>query len=300
MKSPIENQALNSIADQISIQTNSRFSVKTVTPIIGGDINRAFRLEGAAQTYFVKLNNVHTLDMFQAEFAGLQALAATQTLLIPTPIICGQTDTASFLVLEYLQLHRGSAQSDSVLGQQLAHLHLQPQPYFGWHRNNTIGSTEQLNPQSINWIEFWRKSRLEFQLNLVIANGHSKKLASLGALLSEHLADFFTGYSPQPSLSHGDLWSGNAAVNVDNKPVIFDPACYYGDRETDLAMTELFGGFGQNFYAAYNDVWQLDSGYQTRKQLYNLYHVLNHAVMFGGSYISQAEMMMQNLVQEVL
>jgi len=293
------HQALNSIASQISLITHKPFSIQTIIPVTGGDINRAFKLEGDRQTYFVKLNEVHRVDMFQAEFAGLQALAATQTLLVPTPILCGQTDTASFLALEYLQLHRGSPQSDRVLGQQLAHLHLQSQPYFGWHRDNTIGSTPQLNSPSKDWIAFWRTSRLEFQLKLVIAKGHGKTVASLGALLSERLEVFFAGYSPRPSLLHGDLWSGNAAVTVDNIPVIFDPACYYGDRETDLAMTELFGGFGRDFYAAYNDVWQLDSGYPVRKQLYNLYHVLNHAGMFGGSYVSQAETMMQYLLREM-
>lgn len=295
----LDKPTVKVIADQITFTTGRDFDIQTITSISGGDINAAYRLQSDTRNYFVKLNHVHTLDMFQAEFAGLQALAATQTLLVPTPILCGQTDTASFLVLEYLQLHRGSAQSDRVLGRQLAHLHLQSQPYFGWHRDNTIGLTPQLNSPSNDWIAFWRTSRLEFQLNLIIAQGYGKTLASLGALLSERLAVFFQGYTPSASLLHGDLWSGNAAVIAGNTPVIFDPACYYGDRETDLAMTELFGGFGRDFYAAYNDVWQLDSGYSVRKHLYNLYHILNHTVMFGGGYVSQAEKMMQHLLQEI-
>ena len=118
----------------------------------------------------------------------------------------------------------------------------------------------------------------------------------MGEKLCGRLDDFFTNYQPQASLLHGDLWGGNTAVNTENQPVIFDPACYYGDRETDLALTELFGGFGQDFYSAYNEVWRLDSGYKTRKTLYNLYHILNHVNLFGGGYASQAEQMMRQLL----
>jgi fructosamine-3-kinase len=294
-----DNQTAKEIAQQIELTTGHAFQIQAIHPISGGDINAAFKLEGKTENYFVKLNHPKMLAMFEAEFAGLTSLAQTNTVFVPRPIFYGNTDKVSFLVLEYLELHRTTALSERLLGQQLAQLHLQQQPYFGWHIDNTIGSTMQRNPQTKNWIEFWRKSRLDFQLQLVISNGYGKKLASLGEKLSEKLADFFDGYTPQPSLLHGDLWAGNVAATIGNQAVMFDPACYFGDRETDLAMTELFGGFGQDFYAAYNDVWQLDSGYQTRKSLYNLYHVLNHVNLFGSSYVSQAEKIMKNLLQEI-
>jgi protein-ribulosamine 3-kinase len=294
-----DNQTAKEIAQQIELTTGRAFQIQAIHPISGGDINAAFKLESKTENYFVKLNHPKMLTMFEAEFAGLTSLVQTNTVFVPRPIFYGNTDKVSFLLLEYLELHRTTAFSERLLGQKLAELHLQQQPYFGWHIDNTIGSTIQRNPQTKNWIEFWRKSRLDFQLQLAISNGYGKYLASLGEKLSEKLADFFDGYTPQPSLLHGDLWAGNVAAIIGNQPVMFDPACYFGDRETDLAMTELFGGFGQDFYAAYNDVWQLDSGYKTRKSLYNLYHVLNHVNLFGSSYVSQAEKIMNNLLQEI-
>ena len=290
-------KTFNVIAAEISAATKSHFEIKTTKSIAGGDINRAFLLQSENQRYFVKLNQPERLAMFKAEFSGLQALAKTKTILVPSPIICGQTQTASFLVLEYVELQRATAKSERLFGQQLAQLHLQKQPHFGWEINNMIGSTPQINTPTENWIEFWQKYRLGFQLKLVTQKGFGQKLERLGELLSERLADFFVDYRPPTSLLHGDLWGGNVAANSHNQPIIFDPACYYGDRETDLAMTELFGGFGRDFYAAYNDVWQLDSGYETRKKLYNLYHVLNHCVLFGGGYVAQAEKMMQDLLR---
>jgi protein-ribulosamine 3-kinase len=295
----LDTNTIKVIAEQISMVTGCDFQIQTTHSVSGGDINAAFRLQGASDSYFVKLNHADKHAMFQAEFAGLQALAETHTVTVPKPLAHGVTNDVSFLVLEHLVLNRLTGASEQVLGQQLAQLHLQRQPYFGWHIDNTIGSTPQVNSPTDDWIQFWRQSRLGFQLNLVISHGYGKRLATLGGLLSERLSDFFHGYTPLPSLLHGDLWAGNAASLAGHIPVVFDPACYFGDRETDLAMTELFGGFGHDFYAAYNDVWQLDAGYSVRRNLYNLYHVLNHVVLFGGGYVSQAEKMMQDLLREV-
>lgn len=292
------SQTFSAIAQQISNSTKQPFQIQTTKAISGGDINAAFLLEGENQFYFVKLNRVELVEMFAAEFDGLNELAQTKTIKTPRPITFGQTNENSFLVLEFIRFKRATPESDSLFGQQLAQLHLQKQPFFGWHIDNTIGSTHQSNARSENWVKFWHEQRLDFQLQLAAKKGYGSRLQSLGEKLCERLDDFFVDYKPQPSLLHGDLWSGNAAVDNENKPVIFDPACYYGDRETDLAMTELFGGFGQNFYAAYNDVWQLDAGYQTRKTLYNLYHILNHVNLFGGGYASQAVNMMQKLLAQ--
>jgi fructosamine-3-kinase len=286
------------IAQQISDATNTIFEIQTTQSISGGDINRAFLLQGKNARYFVKLNHANLIEMFAAEFAGLSELTQTKTVKVPTPITFGQTENTSFLVLEFLDLIRATPQSERLFGEQLAQLHLLKQPFFGWHINNTIGSTPQKNTRTANWVTFWAKNRLDFQLQLAAQKGYSSQLHTLGEKLLVRLDDFFVDYTPKPSLLHGDLWGGNVSATSQNIPVMFDPASYFGDRETDLAMTELFGGFSQNFYAAYNDVWQLDAGYKTRKTLYNLYHILNHVNLFGGVYAAQAQKMMQKLLAQ--
>jgi fructosamine-3-kinase len=178
-------------------------------------------------------------------------------------------------------------------------MHRQAQPYFGWRRDNTIGSTLQLNSSSDDWLTFWREQRLGFQLKLAANNGYGGSLQAKGERLCSDMAVFFEHYSPHPSLLHGDLWAGNAAVDKQGRPVVFDPACYYGDREADLAMTELFGGFSPDFYSAYQAEWPLDHGYSLRKTFYNLYHSLNHLNLFGGGYLRQAESMMAQLLAEI-
>jgi fructosamine-3-kinase len=239
------------ITKHIVAATGRAFTVRTVQPLSGGDINAAFRLQDGHNSYFVKLNRPALAAMFAAEFMGLQALARTHTLRVPEPVTHGQSDRHCFLVLEYLDLGRSSPVSERLLGQQLAFLHQQTQPYFGWHRDNTIGSTLQCNTQSNDWLSFWREQRLGFQLQLAAKNGYGGQLQRSGERLGSELAALFTDYTPAPSLLHGDLWAGNAATDKLGNPVVFDPACYYGDREADLAMTELFGGFSREFYMAY-------------------------------------------------
>jgi len=292
----MNTKTLTFVAEQISKATQNSFEIQTTKSISGGDINRAFLFQSKNARYFVKFNRAELVEMFAAEFAALTEIVQTKTVKVPAPITYGQTEHESFIVLEFVELKRASSQSERLLGEQLAKLHLQKQPFFGWQINNTIGSTPQPNLRSENWLDFWREQRLDFQLKLAAQKGYGSQLQSLGKKLSERLEDFFTDYTPQPSLLHGDLWGGNAAATPENQPIIFDPASYYGDRETDLAMTELFGGFGRDFFAAYNDIWQLDAGYKTRKNLYNLYHILNHVNLFGGGYASQAKNMMQQLL----
>jgi len=272
------------------------FKLLKAQPLSGGDINAAYRLQSAELSFFVKLNKTDLLPMFEAEAAGLEALAQTRSIRIPKFITCGQTSEHAFLVLEHIALHSLNARSEQLLGQQLAQQHLHKQPYFGWHRDNTIGSTAQINGQYHDWIKFWQEQRLGYQLNLAGAKGYGGNLQILGEKLCTGLEPLFSGYQPQPALVHGDLWGGNAAADEQGSPVIFDPACYFGDRETDLAMTELFGGFGPAFYQAYQAVYPLDSGYTRRKTLYNLYHVLNHLNLFGQSYLHQAENMLNKLL----
>lgn len=287
------------ITKHIVSVTGQAFTARSVQALSGGDINTAFRLQDAHKSYFVKLNRPERVSMFAAEFVGLQELARTKTLRVPQPVAYGQSDTHSFLVLEYLELDGSSPASDRLLGQQLSYLHQQAQPYFGWHRDNTIGSTLQRNTQTNDWVSFWHEHRLGFQLELAAKNGYNGRLQRTSERLCSELGMFFTDYMPTPALLHGDLWAGNVATDAQGKPVIFDPACYYGDREAELAMTELFGGFSQDFYAAYQDVWPLCEGYSVRKSLYNLYHILNHLNLFGGSYLQQAEIMTAKLLAEI-
>ncbi|MCF7964502.1 MAG: fructosamine kinase family protein [Methylobacter tundripaludum] len=287
------------IAQQIESATGQPFRLLAAEPLAGGDINAAYRLLAENQSFFVKLNRPEQVAMFEAEASGLQALAQAQAIRVPEPIVCGQTTDHAFLVLEHIPLNRLSTRSEQLLGQQLAELHRQKQPYFGWHRDNTIGSTAQINGRYDDWISFWSVQRLEHQLKLAAAKGYGGNLQTLGEKLCTNLKPLFSGYRPQPALVHGDLWGGNAAADDQGNPVIYDPACYFGDRETDLAMTELFGGFGPAFYQAYKTVYPLDPGYARRKTLYNLYHILNHLNLFGRSYLHQAENMIATLLKAV-
>jgi fructosamine-3-kinase len=294
-----DNAIFNTIELDIGEATGSPFAVRKSTSVGGGCINSAYRLEGEGGVYFVKLNRRELLPMFEAESDGLREIAATNTVRAPLPIASGVADGQAYLVMENLTLRTGGGACDRLLGQRLAAMHQIRQPYFGWHRDNTIGSTPQPNAHHTQWPEFWATQRLGFQLKLAERQGYGGKLQREGGKLLERLGGFFSGYLPAPSLLHGDLWGGNYAADENGQPVIYDPACYYGDRETDMAMTELFGGFGKEFQAAYNEVYPLDVGYPIRKTLYNLYHIINHVNLFGGGYLGQAESMISRLLAEV-
>jgi protein-ribulosamine 3-kinase len=263
----------------------------------GGCINQAVRVQYGGQSYFVKLNSAAQAGMFEAEARGLRELRDSATLRVPEPLCWGDDGQSAWLVLENLTL--GGSADPAALGRRLADMHRVTQPRFGWVQDNTIGSTPQINTQEQDWIVFWREHRLRFQLDLAGRYGHGGRLRSRGERLLADFAPLFSDHKPVASLLHGDLWSGNYAWTRDGEPVIFDPAVYYGDRETDLAMTELFGGFGPQFYAAYRDSYPLDAGYTVRKTLYNLYHVLNHLNLFGGGYLSQAQGMIDSLLSEL-
>ena len=234
--------------------------------------------------------------MFEAEYQALLELANSKSIRVPHPVSTGLYEEHSWLVMEYLPLHNNG--NHHRLGEQLAAMHRVTRASFGWDRDNTIGSTPQTNTPDDDWLEFFRDRRLRYQLRLAATKGYTGSLQKAGATLLDCMDDFFIGYKPVPSLLHGDLWSGNYAFLENNDPVIFDPATYYGDRETDIAMTELFGGFNTEFRASYEACWPLDSGYETRKHLYNCYHILNHLNLFGGAYASQAENLITRLLSE--
>lgn len=285
------------IAERIAESSGEAFVVRRQQAVGGGCINSAYRVADGERSYFVKLNSAAGLAMFEAEAEGLHEMAASGTIKVPLPLTTGLADGQSFIVMESLSL--GGSGSAERLGRELAAMHRTTRARFGWHRDNTIGSTPQYNSESGDWITFWREQRLAAQLKMAAAKGYGGTLQREGERLLADLEAFFDGYTPAPSLLHGDLWSGNYAYCRDGTPVIFDPAVYYGDREADIAMTELFGGFGAAFYDAYEEAWPLDAGYAVRKTLYNLYHILNHLNLFGGGYGSQAEGMMKRLLAEL-
>ncbi len=225
--------------------------------------------------------------MFEAEADGLAELRATGEVRVPDVIDCGVMNGEAYLDLEPLQLERPSQAAAALFGEQLANLHRHTQERFGWFRDNTIGMTPQRNTLCDDWVIFFREHRLGFQVELAISNGYGADIAELGGRVCQRLPQLFDDYAPQASLLHGDLWGGNWGA-VGGEPVIFDPAVYYGDRESDIAMTLLFGGFGRSFYAAYESAWPMAPGHHERIRLYQLYHVLNHLNLFGGSYLNQA------------
>jgi fructosamine-3-kinase len=285
------------IAAAISQATQASFTIENRRPVSGGSINQCHAVQDGDLQYFVKLNQADRADMFEAEAQGLRQLAASRTVNVPKPICQGQVGNQCFLVLSYLDLggrQRGGG-AWAAMGRQLAQLHRMAisDRGFGWDRDNRIGVTPQLNAWTDDWATFWVEQRIGPQLKLAGAGRFLRGDRLLAAI--PHL---LAGYKPLASLVHGDLWSGNAAIDRAGEPVIFDPAVYYGDREVDIAMTELFGAFPDAFYQAYEETWPLEEGYETRRDLYNLYHVLNHFNMFGGSYGEQADRLMAQLLAQ--
>ena len=285
------------IKNDIESATGVAADIEQQGSVGGGCINQAARIRYGNTPYFVKLNTASGYDMFAAEAQGLTELRESKTLKIPEPVCVGSNARSAWLVMENLSL--GGQGSDALLGEKLADMHRVTRDAFGWDIDNTIGSTPQENAWLDDWIDFWRVRRLRFQLDLAARQGAGRGLLSKVERLIDEFPALFDGYRPLASLLHGDLWSGNYAFTSTSEPAIFDPAVYYGDREADIAMTELFGGFGRDFYAAYNNAWSLDAGYPVRKTLYNLYHILNHFNLFGGGYASQAQRMTESLLSEL-
>ena len=286
------------ISADIAAATGKQAELSGQVATGGGCINQTMRVRYGDDSYFVKLNSASRAAMFAAEALGLQELQGSHTLKVPEPVCWGDDGESAYLVLEDLELD--SHGDLAALGEGLAAMHRVTRERFGWETDNTIGSTLQVNNSDPDWVSFWRTQRLQFQLELAAQNGHGGRLQSQGEKLLDAFPALFTDYSPSASLLHGDLWSGNYAFTRAGEPTIYDPAVYYGDREADVAMTELFGGFGPDFYAAYRAAYPLDTGYGVRKTLYNLYHILNHLNIFGDAYRSQAYRMMDSLLSELV
>lgn len=284
------------LAAAISAVTGLHLAPAPQSALSGGSINASLRWTSESGPLFVKLTETDRAWVLESEADGLRALAAGSAIRVPRVLGVGTAVNRAWLALEWLDLRPASSASEATLGRQLARQHRVTSDTFGWHRRNTIGATEQRNDPATDWARFYVERRLIPQLALAEANGHVGPWLERGRRLCERVPGLLATHAVRPSLLHGDLWAGNHAEDESGRPVIFDPAVYYGDREADLAMTRLFGGFGREFYQAYEAEWPLDPGSAERVPLYNLYHVLNHLNLFGGGYRRQAEEMIDRLL----
>ena len=263
--------------------------IRQIRRVGGGDINTAAHIETGQSAYFVKWNPRPLPGMFAAEAHGLAELEAAGELRVPhvLGLAEAQGDRPAFIVMEWLA-GAGSKQDRRLserLGRGLAALHRHGRSGYGWEIDNYIGSLPQHNPATDNWLDFFRDQRLRVQVELAARQGRMprERRARMERLLAQ-LACWIEPAGSQPSLLHGDLWGGNYMAGPAGEPVLIDPAVYYGDREIELAFTELFSGFAGAFYAAYKEVWPLRPGYAERRRLYQLYPLLVHLNLFGETY----------------
>lgn len=269
-----------------------------VDAVPAGDIADASLLRAADATVFVKTLPLDRSGLLSSEADGLQALAESGTVRVPRVIRRGMQGDLAWLALEFLQLRQRSPRADARLGHQLAEMHRGTEKQFGWHRNNYIGRTPQINRPDSDWTRFFAEHRLAAQFDRLRRSFPDRGWKDIRNKVISSWETVSAMHQPPPSLIHGDLWRGNAAALDDDRPVIFDPAVHYADRECDLAMAHLFGGFDDAFFSAYHDAWPLPQGYQTRRLFYKLYHMLNHANLFGEPYVEACDQLCRRILKE--
>ncbi len=275
-------------------------TIRTCAPVGGGCIARTCRVETGAEAYFLKWERSDVARTFPAEAAGLEALRAAAGPLVVPEVIAAQGETPGapgFLLMRWIPSGRRRKGFWTTFGEGLATLHRhttdRTADRYGFAADNFIGSSPQANDWRADWPDFFRTQRLAPQVRL--ARDRDRWTARWDGgleILYDRLPDLLPA-RPEASVLHGDLWSGNVMVSVVGDPVLIDPAAYYGHREADLAMTELFGGFRPAFYGAYRSAWPLEPGYEERREVYNLYHLINHLNLFGRSYAPQVERILQ-------
>jgi fructosamine-3-kinase len=294
-----EPVGFEAIARELAAQLGTECDPEPAQAVSGGSIHRCYLWESGAAPLFVKIAGIAAAAALEAEAAGLEELDAARAVRVPRVLAWGVAGGSAFLALEWVESRPAGRAAERALGERLAAQHRVHAAQFGWRIDNTIGATAQPNGWLGDWAGFFRERRLRHQLELAAHRGHAALLERPGARLLESVAALLGGHRPEPSLLHGDLWAGNWLADAAGEPVIFDPAVYYGDREADLAMTRLFGGFGREFYHSYEALAPLPPGHAVRAELYNLYHVLNHANLFGGGYVPQARASIDRLLAEV-
>ncbi|MBE3667821.1 hypothetical protein BOO25_02525 [Vibrio navarrensis] len=282
------------ISEQLSDTLMFSYEIVEKVPLDGGDISDCFMISDGEHRYFVKVNERDFLQKFESEAENLRQLRETCTIHLPELILTGVSKSNAFIILNYLPTKPlEDAPSSYQLGQQLARLHLWgEQKEYGFDQDNFIGAVLQPNAWHKKWHTFFAEQRIGWQLQLLREKG-----VNFGVL--DEIVDVvkrqLISHNPRPSLLHGDLWHGNMALSAFG-PICFDPASYWGDRECDIAMTELFGGFQPEFYQGYESLAPLPFGYAQRREIYNLYHLLNHCNQFGGHYLEQAQKAVDNVL----
>jgi fructosamine-3-kinase len=258
--------------------------ISNISPARGGDINQCFILETTAGQFFIKINAaLFGRDFFEKEARGLMALLETGALKTPQPLFDGKFHQEIYLVMEYLRQGEKGSDFWPSFAKGLALLHKKSNPEFGWHESNYIGRLIQQNYFNTDWVSFYAENRILCNIQKAI---NRQLLENNDLQMAEKLCARLSGLMPAepPSLLHGDLWSGNFMGLGDGQAAIFDPAVYYGHRETDIAMTHLFGGFDNAFYDSYQAEFPLAAGWQERLPLFQLYPLLIHLLLFGGPY----------------
>lgn len=292
------DNALPTIERAIRAACGNAFRIATAEAVGGGCISRALAVGDGHTRYFVKIDAADTRERLEAEADGLAAIRARASLRTPAVITVDADETHAVLVLEHLDLRPLAAGTDAErFGRALAELHRPAAERFGWPRDNFIGRTPQANAPQDSWPQFVINCRLLPQIALARSRGHGPQLPRELDQVLARVPALFLDYRPQPALIHGDLWHGNAAVLPDGAPVVYDPAVCFADREAELAMCELFGGFPSGFFAAYREAYPLAEGYEQRKQLYCLYHLLNHLNLFGRAYLGEVRRVTDRLMR---
>ena len=283
----LPDELKKSVELTLSAQFEKQVEISEIQSVGGGCINEACSLQTNAGKYFIKYNSAAEFPgIFEKEAAGLEILANTKTLDIPNVIGSAKTSQYVYLLLHYIETGVSSRNFWNDFGTKLAGLHRNTNEYFGLDYDNYIGSLVQKNNSHTDFFSFFISERIEPQL---------KEARNKGAFSQSETRYFDSLFNSlhniipveRPSLIHGDLWSGNYLVTTDGSPCLIDPAVYYGHREADIAMTQLFGGFKPDFYGAYNQAWPLEKGWQKRMDIFNLYPLLVHVNLFGGSYARQ-------------
>lgn len=284
---------LAGIRNAIITAVGSEGAIRILSGVSGGSINQCYRLACGEERFFLKVNSAESFpDMFEKEVKGLELLRNTSTISVPEVIGTGEHDGTAFLILEWIDVGKNDADAQTRLGASLARLHRTTSSSFGLNHDNYIGSLPQSNRNHSNWKDFFISERIEPQfMRAVDKNLISDRLQRDFPRLLNRLAQFYQEESP--SLIHGDLWSGNYLISSDGTPYLIDPAVYYGNREMDIAMSTLFGGFSDVFYRSYNEAFPLQAGWEVRLGLWNLYPLLVHVNLFGSSYVPQLEQVLK-------
>ncbi len=264
-------------------------NILSTSSVSGGDINDAYKIITESDVFFAKVNSAELAkDMFEKEASGLNILKEKAKINVPGVISIGTIDGKSYLILNWIKSGKYNSNTDYNLAKQLAALHKTTDEYFGLEYDNYIGTLIQNNTQKANWLEFYFSNRIEHQLKMAIDSGliSKKYIAGTESAFSNIEKDY---PDVSPSLLHGDLWSGNYMINSKGQAIFIDPAVYFGYREMDIAMMKLFGGFSSDIFNIYNELYLLDYDWQSRIRFHQLYYILVHVNLFGGSYAASAK-----------